>query len=138
MNRRDALVASVAAFLFPLDFLKGKTHKQIKEDLKDLKMQCLPICRHGLEADMWQNFDEYLEEGWELALEEVADARVNINKLDDPVEAFAHCITGHTAQTMVKRKVKFSCGTDATSSWHMLNEYGEFLLTEFRERINEA
>jgi hypothetical protein len=121
---------SVASLLFPM---KDKKAQEILDEFGEFRSKCLTCSRRHLGEDNWEDFEDYLEEGWQMALEELIESETKIGRFANPSEIFSGCVTAHTAMVMSRRKAVQS-GSKYNAQIHQhLQEYGEEMLKAYRE-----
>jgi hypothetical protein len=137
-DRRDFLSAAVLALFFPKAFLKDKEPDEIKDKFQEFREACLDYSRHHLGANNWEDLEDYLAEGWQLAFEELIENETTIGRFGNPPEMFSGCVTGHTAIVMAKRKARPTSDmknpTMHTVHFY-LQEYGQEMLKSYRELV---
>jgi len=139
-KRREFLGAAIAALFFPDAFLKDRKPQEIMDEFEEFRDECFDYSRGHLDPDHWEDFEDYLEEGWQIAFEELIENETKIGRFPNPPQVFSGCVTAHTAMVMSKRKVRMSIPfpgrqTSVELIHHYLHDYGEEMLSEYRELV---
>ena len=138
-ERREFLSAAIAALFFPC--LKSKKPQEIMDDFEEFRGKCLAYSRGHLGENDWEDLDDFLEEGWQRAFEELIENETKIGRFADPPEIFSGCVTAHTAMVMSMRGARHIAaaqplGPKYNGRVHQyLQEYGEQMLKAYRELV---